>query len=137
MKKRTPVSKIMTTELMTVNKNNSLREVDQLIKEKHIRHVPVVSGDKLVGMLSKTDLERINFVNDYNGGSVATQMYDALTIEQVMTKNIQTVHKDDTILEVATILSEHEFHALPVLDEEKIVGIVTTKDLLDYLIEQY
>lgn len=54
-----------------------------------------------------------------------------------MTKEVITVQKDDTILDAAVILSKNEFHALPVTDNGKLVGIVTTTDLIKFLIDQY
>ncbi len=127
----------MTTDIISVNLTQSLHEVDALIKDQHIRHVPVVSGDKIIGMLSKTDLQKISFVNTIDGDGVTTAMYDNLSIDQVMTKEVQTVEQDDTILDVATILSKNEFHALPVTDGGKLVGIVTTTDLVKFLIDLY
>lgn len=137
MKKRTPVSKIMTPDIKTVNSTHSLFDVKALIENENIHHVPVVSGDEIVGMLSKTDLQKISFINTMDGESMTTAMYDALTIEQVMTKDIKTVQKSDTIHDVAVTLSKNEFHALPVMDGKELAGIVTTTDLIEYLIEQY
>ena len=137
MKKRTPISKIMTTDIISVNKTQTLNEVADIIADKHIRHVPVVSGKKIIGMLSKVDLAKISFINTFDGESMTTAMFEALTIDQVMTKNISTVQASDTIYEVAQNLSESEFHALPVLDEEELVGIVTSTDLIKYLVDQF
>ena len=137
MKKRTPVSDIMSKTLITVNHTNTLRDVAQFIEEKKIHHLPVVSGNKIIGMISKSDMERITFVNDFQGETVSTQLYDALTIEQVMTKNLVLIQKHQTIHEAAVILSENEFHALPVIDGDAIVGIVTSVDILKYFIDQY
>ncbi|MTB51412.1 CBS domain-containing protein [Lewinella sp. W8] len=137
MKKRTPVSKIMSTDLMSVNVTQSLRQVDEMIRGEHIRHVPVVSGKRIIGMLSKTDLQKISFVNTVDGDGLTMAMYDNLTIDQVMTTDVVTVDKNDTILDVAVILSKNEFHALPVTENGELVGIVTTTDLIKYLIDQY
>ena len=137
MKKRTPVSKIMSKNIITVNKTQSLQAVSEIMDSKHIRHVPVVSGEVVIGMISQTDLQKVNFVSNYEGDSVGTTMYDVLSIEQVMTKNISSVQQEETIHDVAVILSEKDFHALPVLDGKTIVGIVTSTDLIKYLIEQY
>jgi CBS domain-containing protein len=52
MKKRTPISKIMSNDIITVNKSQSIREFSDIIEDKNIHHVPVVSGDKVIGMLS-------------------------------------------------------------------------------------
>jgi len=137
MKKRTPISKIMSTNIKTVNTTQNLKEVSSIFEEEHIRHIPVVSGSKVIGIISKTDLERISFVDAFNKDKVATAMYDILSIEQVMTKDPMTVNQQDTIYDVSTILSQHDFHALPVLDGNGIVGIVTSTDLIKYLIAQY
>ena len=137
MKKRTPISAIMTADILSVNSTNTLKEVTEIIKGKNIRHLPVVSGNEIIGMLSKTDLDKISFVNTMDGDEVTTAMYDALTIEQVMTTNIKTVQTTDTIYDVAYLLSKNEFHALPVLKGEKLAGIVTTTDLLEYLVSLF
>ncbi|MBL6657694.1 MAG: CBS domain-containing protein [Flavobacteriales bacterium] len=137
MKKRTPISKIMSSDIITINKTQSIREVSDIIKNKNIHHVPVVSGDKVIGMLSKVDLQKISFVNTVDGDELTTALYDGLNIEQVMTKDVKVVQKDDTIYDVATILSKNEFHSLPVLEKDKLVGIVTTTDLIKYLVDQF
>ncbi len=137
MKKRTPISKIMSNDIITINKTQSIREVSEIIRDKNIRHVPVVSGEKIIGMLSKVDLQKISFVNTVDGDELTTALYDGLNIEQVMTKDVKVVQKNDTIYDVATILSKNEFHSLPVLENEKLVGIVTNTDLIKYLVDQY
>jgi CBS domain-containing protein len=137
MKKREPISKIMTADVVTVNKTHTLKDVDKILEQAHIRHIPVVSGDEVIGMISRTDLQKISFVNSFDGDGLTTAMYDALSIEQVMTKDLTTVNAGDTIHDVTVTLSENEFHALPVLDRGKLAGIVTTTDLLKYLADQY
>jgi predicted transcriptional regulator len=113
MKKRTPVSKIMTTDIISVNKTQSLKEVSEIIETKHIRHVPVTSGDEIIGMLSKTDLNKISFINAIEGDELTSSIYDYLTIEQVMTKNIATVQVNDIIYDVATSYPEVIFMQYP------------------------
>ena len=137
MKKREPVSQILSDQLISVNTTQKLKEVDAIIEENNIRHVPVVSGDKVIGLISKTDLERVSFVNTIDGSDLGTSMYDVLSIEQVMSKNLKTVQENDTIHDVAEILAKNEFHALPVLEGDKLKGIVTSTDLIQYLIDQY
>jgi CBS domain-containing protein len=137
MKKRIPISEVMSTNIVTVHEKQSLHEVAQLINEKSIRHVPVMSGNKIVGMLSKTDLDKISFVNTVDGEQLTTLMYDVLTIAQVMTRDVLTIEHKDTIYDAALMLSENEFHALPVLDEDTLVGIVTTTDLVKFLLNLF
>lgn len=139
MKKREPVSKIMTPQPHTINVNDNLEKAELNFKKYHIRHLPVMSGEKLVGILSLTDLARISFVDFAGEGenNVDTAIYNMLTIEQVMVGNVVSVQASTTIKDVAETLSEKEFHALPVLDGEKLVGIITTTDLIRYLLDQY
>lgn len=139
MKKREPVSKIMSSQLITVNQNTGLDEAEQLFKKNNIRHLPVVSGDELIGILSLTDLLRISFTDNYgeNEGSVDTAVYNMLSIPQVMVASPVSIQKTQTIKEAAEVLASKEFHALPVLDGKELVGIVTTTDLIKYLLDQY
>ncbi|SHG54735.1 CBS domain-containing protein [Winogradskyella jejuensis] len=139
MKKRTPVSSIMTTTVISLNTKDSLETAESLFKENNIRHIPVVGGSKVIGMLSYTDLLRISFADAVGDDEqdVDTVVYNMFTIEQVMTKNLVTVTSTTTIKEVAEILSKREFHALPVIDNGKLVGIITTTDLINFLLEQF
>lgn len=139
MKRRELVSKIMSTNLITVNLTNNLVDAEKLFNENSIRHIPVVSGEDIIGILSLTDLLRVSFVDTYGSdeSNVDTAVYNMLSIEQVMVKNLVSVSSTLTIKEVAEVLAKNEFHALPVVDSGKLIGIVTTTDLLNYLLEQY
>ncbi|MGO3181610.1 MAG: CBS domain-containing protein [Aequorivita sp.] len=138
MKKREPISSIMTKTVITLNRKDDLETAERIFKSKKIRHIPVVSGAAIIGMLSYTDLLRISFADSIgeDENDVDTTVYNMFTIEQVMAKNLVSVQSSATIKEVAEILAKKEFHALPVVDDEKLVGIVTTTDLINYLIEQ-
>ncbi|AZJ32593.1 MULTISPECIES: CBS domain-containing protein [Tenacibaculum] len=139
MKKRTPVSVIMTKDVITLSSTDDLMTAEKIFKKEHIRHIPVVSGNEIKGMLSYTDLLRISFADaiDENETDVDTVVYNMFTIDQVMAKNLETVNSSTTIKEVAEILAKKEFHALPVVDDNELVGIVTTTDLIYYLLEQF
>lgn len=139
MIRKKPISTIMTKDLITLHNSDSLELAEHLFKSNHIRHIPVVKGDAIIGMLSYTDLLRISFADaiDEEEEFVDAVVYNMFTIEQVMAKNITSVSSITSIKEVAEILSKKEFHAIPVVDNEKLVGIVTTTDLINYLLEQF
>lgn len=139
MRKNVPVSKIMTTDLVTLTTNDNLTTAEKQFKKYGIRHIPIVSGNTILGMLSLTDLLRISFADavDETEDSVDTMVYNMFTISQVMARDVVSVSPQTTIKEVAQFLSQKEFHALPVVEDEKLVGIVTTTDLINYLLEQY
>lgn len=139
MKAVVPVSTIMTQNVVKLNLNDDLTKAEMLFKKHHIRHIPVVNGNIILGMLSYTDLLRISFVDavDDEDEVVDTTVYNMFTVEQVMAKKLITVTPETTIKETAEILSKNEFHALPVCQGDLLVGIVTTTDLIKYLISQY
>lgn len=138
MKKRTPVSEIMSKEVIALTRTDDLDRAEMLFKRHNIRHIPVVAEETIIGMLSYSDLLRISFADATNDErNVDSVVYNMFSIEQVMTKNLVSVSSNTTIKEVAEILAENEFHALPVVDDSILVGIVTTTDLIKYLLKQF
>ena len=139
MKKSVTVSTIMTKNVVKLNLSDDLTKAEILFKKHHIRHIPVVEGNKIVGMLSYTDLLRISFADaiDDDEDVVDTTVYNMFTVEQVMAKKLISIAPETTIKEAAEILASKEFHALPVCEGDLLVGIVTTTDLIKYLIMQY
>ena len=139
MRQRIPVSTIMSENIIALNRTDDLERAELLFKRHKIRHIPVVSGEVIIGMLSYTDLLRISFADAVydDEPDVDTTVYNMFTIEQVMAKNLVSVNSHTTIKEVAEILSKKEFHALPVVDNDDLVGIVTTTDLINYLLAQF
>jgi len=139
MKQIVPVSTIMTKEVVKLNVTDTLTKAEGLFKKHKIRHIPVVSGNKIIGMLSYTDLLRISFADaiDDDEEEVDATVYNMFSVEQVMAKNLVLISPDATIKEAAEILATKEFHALPVVEGSLLVGIVTTTDLIKYLINQY
>lgn len=139
MKHRVPVATIMTKNVIKLNTSDDLTKAETLFKKHHIRHIPVVKGNKIIGMLSYTDLLRISFADavDDDDEVIDTTVYNMFTVEQVMAKNLVKVSPETTIKETAEILATKEFHALPVCEGDLLVGIVTTTDLIKYLIDQY
>lgn len=139
MKRNEPISKIMSTNVISLTLNNSLLDAEQLFKSYKIRHIPVVEKKDIIGILSLTDLQRISFVDNFGEKEIEADnaVYEMLGVEQVMVKNPIAVRSDKTIKEVAEILSRNEFHALPIVEDHELIGIVTTTDLLYYMLEQY
>jgi acetoin utilization protein AcuB len=138
MKQRVPVSQIMTKDLVVLNPTQSLYDAEKLFNKHSIRHIPVVEGDRVVGVISRSDLLRISYADlNENEETVDSVVYDMYTLPQVMTRVPVMVESNTTIKEVAEILSKQSFHSIPVVEQGKLVGIVTTTDLINYLLEQY
>ncbi len=138
MRRRIPVSEIMSKDIIALRRSDNLERAEILFKRHNIRHIPVVCRESIIGMLSYTDLLRISFADaTEDDNNIDTVVYNMFTIEQVMTKSLVSVSSSTTIKEVAEILAKNEFHALPVVDDHILVGIVTTTDLINYLLKQY
>ncbi|WP_304518047.1 HPP family protein [Cecembia rubra] len=138
MKKREPVSKIMTSKVYAVQENDSLQDVVALFRKHKIRHVPVLSGKKIAGIISRTDINRLTFGALFENQEGADEaVLEILSISQVMTSKPKVVKSEDSIREVAEIFASEEFHALPVVENEELIGIVTTTDIIQYMLEQY
>jgi len=136
MKKNEPIKNLMTTKVITLKLSDSLYTAEKRLKSNHIRHIPVVEKEKLIGLISLSDLKRISFIDAYNKeGTVDTAIYNMLSIQDLMIKNPVTVTPDTTILEVSKLLANKEFHSLPVVENDKLVGIITTTDLLHFFID--
>jgi CBS domain-containing protein len=138
MKKREAVSQIMTENLLSVQGNQTLKDVIEIVRKNHVRHVPVLEGSKIVGIISTTDINRLTFGALFeNQDGIDESIINMLSIEQVMTRNPRTVNVSDSIKEVAEVLAEADYHSLPVEEDGEVVGIVTTTDLLRYYLKQY
>ena len=139
MKKQTPISTIMTSNLIKLNLSDNLTKAELLFKKHKVRHIPVVDGNTILGMLSYSDLLRISYVDPFDdeNENVPVMIYNLFNISQVMTKNPITISPETTIKEAAEILAKNEFHALPVCEGNLLVGIITTTDLIRYLTSQF
>ena len=138
MKPIVPVSTIMTKNVVVLNINDSLSKAEDLFRKHKIRHIPVVSGKNVVGIISDSDLLKASLA-DYSDDEtqITTTLYNMFTLEQVMTKNITTVVSFASVKEVAEIFAQNDFRALPVTYENQLVGIVTTTDIITYLLKHY
>ncbi|UPZ16802.1 HPP family protein [Flavobacterium humidisoli] len=138
MKKREPISHIMTKTVVTANENDDLKKVVEKLKAHTIRHIPILKGKEVVGIISRTDINRLTFGALFEGQENADEaILEMLTISQVMTSKPKTVSSDTIIRDLAEIFVKEEFHALPVVDNGELKGIVTTTDVMKYLLEQY
>lgn len=139
MKHNEPVQHIMAVDPVTVHEKQKVSDVHHLIAERKIHHVPVVSGRRLIGLISANDLLRVSWgdVNKQDPRMVDA-LLDTLTIRDVMQEDIMTLRQHDPIRKAAELLAQGEYHSLPVLDDDdELVGMVTTTDVIKYLLAQY
>lgn len=132
-----PVEQIMTAQVITVQVGDALAEVEEVMRRHRVRHVPVLKGKKLVGIVSLTDLQKLSFSGALGEDEADTDaaIFEMLSLEQVMVANPVTIKAEQTTQDAVKILAEREFHALPVVKANgELVGIVSTTDLLKMML---
>lgn len=139
MKHNIPVHEIMAVDPVTVHEKQKLSDAHRLLVERKIHHVPVVSGRRLIGLISTNDLLRVSWGDVYKQDPRQVDaLLDTLTIRDVMREDVVTIRSHETVRRAAELLAQGEYHGLPVVDdEEQLVGMVTSTDVIRYLLEQY
>ncbi|MDF1662410.1 MAG: CBS domain-containing protein, partial [Planctomycetota bacterium] len=133
------VRKILSSDPISVHTGQKLSEGRQLLEKHGIHHLPVTSGDKLVGILSSNDFLSL----EIGGLGADTRSLDSyldhqFTIDGVMKKDLHTLPASGTVRDAAQVLADGNFHSVPVVeDDNRLVGIVTSVDLIKYLLDQY
>lgn len=139
MKRNEPIKTIMTAETTSVNVTQKLSDVRRLMLDNQIHHIPVLSGRRLVGLLSATDIVRLSFsAYGADARAIDAMLDHEFSIDKVMKTDLVTLPATGTVRDAAEQLRKGEFHSLPVVDDDgNLVGIVTSTDLIRYLLDQY
>jgi len=124
------VGRRMKRDLVTIPPGASLSEAARLLKANRIHHLPVVEGERLLGIVTDTDLRNAMLPGGPGEGDGAPR-----TVGEIMTRNVVTLSPEDTIDDAMLILSRQRFGALPVVDGGRLVGIVAKTDVLSALID--
>ena len=135
MKKNEPIQQILRPDVITVHVGQNVSDVRKLLVEHGFHHVPVVSGKKLIGLISAANILAVS-VHGVGSDQRSMDAYldNQFSIEGIMQKNVRTLPPNSTIAEVADALSDGSTRAIPIVDDEKnLVGLVTSTDLIRYL----
>lgn len=126
---------MMTANPTTVAASASVMEALDRMKALRIRHLPVVRGSKLVGLVTWTDLMRAALPPAAGDGSARrVELPQHLKVSDVMVRDLHTTTPDASVEEAAALLRKHKIGCLLVLEREQLVGIVTESDLFDALV---
>ncbi len=124
----------MKRDLVTVPRGATLEEAARLLKAHRIHHLPVVEeGDRLVGIISDTDLRNATLDGMF-GGADRGDSGRPVTAGEIMTRDVRTLSPGDTLDDAMLVLSRERIGALPVVEGERLVGIVTKADILSALL---
>jgi acetoin utilization protein AcuB len=131
------VSEIMSRGLITVDKNASLRRVRRVLDQHRIRHLLVMDGKRLVGIVTDRDLRRAAPSSKSPLTiSEREEFMDELKVVEVMSRKLITASPDTTVREAARVMVSEKIGCLPVVNGNQLVGIVTETDLLEMLVRE-
>jgi acetoin utilization protein AcuB len=129
------VRKKMKRDLVTIGKDERMTTAKKILQEKNIRHLPVVDGKKLVGLVTNMDIRKAE-------ASPATSLeirelhylLDKIKVSEIMTRNVITITPDISVEEATTLLHDNKIGCLPVVEDGNLVGIITENDVMEILI---
>ncbi|WNS74622.1 acetoin utilization AcuB family protein [Bacillus sp. DTU_2020_1000418_1_SI_GHA_SEK_038] len=128
------VEEIMRTEVVALSKDDSIAKAIKLMDEKKIRHLPIIDENQyLIGLVTDRDIRDATPSILFETEKFKELLQNPL--KMIMKTDIITGHPLDFVEEVSGILYEHRIGCLPILKEDKLVGIVTETDLLRTLVE--
>ncbi|OPY48678.1 MAG: Inosine-5'-monophosphate dehydrogenase [Methanosaeta sp. PtaU1.Bin112] len=150
------VKDVMNVRPVTIQGEAPVSEAARLLRENKISGMPVLDGEKLVGVVSESDLLRLLSVDDEEGGLWLPSPFEVFEIPfrdlvkwekmhanleeipkkkvgDIMSQNLHEVEPDDSVEEAAGIMTRHRINRLPVVDNGRLVGIVTRGDIISGL----
>tara|TARA_R110002073_G_scaffold13377_5_gene57176 strand:+ start:325 stop:732 length:408 start_codon:yes stop_codon:yes gene_type:complete len=127
------IIEVMTKNVVCVTPEQYLLDVKHIYeKENFHHHIPVEENGKLVGMVSLID-----FMYHISGAGISddNKVYKELKVKDIMTQKPFYLTTNSTINDVSKVLAEGNYHAVPVLENDNIVGIVSTTDIIKHFLK--
>jgi CBS domain-containing protein len=133
MKSEETVAGIMTPSPRTIDRNQTLEVADQLVAGSRIRHLPVMDGPRVVGVLSQRDLFQAALSHALGYGSVGrARLLKSIAVKEVMSEPVVTIEPDTAIADAARLMIARKIGCLPVVERGNLVGLVTESDVVRY-----
>jgi acetoin utilization protein AcuB len=120
----------MTREVVVLSPETTAAEALAICRERRIRHLPVLEEGRLVGIVSDRDLR-----SAAPAGSGRAETLGKLRVSEVMTRDVVSVRPDDPIEEAANAMRERKIGCLPVVEDDALVGILTSSDVMEALVQ--
>lgn len=131
------VDRMMTREVIKVTPDTKATHMSGIMRDRHVRHLPVVdAGDHLVGLVSERDLQRVapSPITTLSAGEV-NYLLNKITAEKIMHREVVTCSPDTLVEQAGCIMRDRAVGCLPVVDDGRLVGIVTGVDLIDFFLD--
>ena len=131
-----PIREIMTKEIICLRITDSFNDISDIFNRHGFHHIPVLDeNDNIVGIVSKKDLLSIAIGLSYetSGKTYSSKKYRSMTVEEIMSKDPFILEPDDTVGLAADVFKANKFHAIPIVENDELVGIITSHDLIEKL----
>lgn len=125
----------MVPNPITIGLKATVAEAEGLLEAHHIRHLPVMDGNRLVGIISDRDVRLASMPRPRKESNHRDALLQLIRVEQVMTRDPVAVAPHAPIQRAARLMLERRFGALPVVDGGELVGIISQGDLLKALLD--
>lgn len=130
---------VMQTDVVTIDMYSPVSEAVKILEDNSFHHIPVMDDqDKLVGMLSQTDIDKISWGKSLfqteKREDLNTSVYESWLVKDIMTRNVHFLYDDQTVGQAIKIFYGGKFHALPIISDGNVVGIITPQDILNLLL---
>lgn len=131
------VSDLMTRDPVAVGPNANLQSAQELMDQQGFRHLPVVDeGGGVVGLVSQRDLlQRALAPTEDLTVSARRDVLVAVTVDAIMTVDVEAIGPDQDVATAGQVVLENKYGCLPVVDGERLIGILTEADFVRYLSE--
>lgn len=127
MKAVPPIREFMTPSPLTIGADQPVAKARAMMRDREVRHLPVLRGGKLDGMISERDIAMIESIDGVDTG--------LLKVESAMTNDVYAVTPSTSLIEVASEMATRKYGSVVVVDHGKVIGIFTTVDLATALVE--
>jgi acetoin utilization protein AcuB len=125
------VKEVMVKEIATLDVNDELSLANDIMRLGRIRHLPVVDGSRLVGIVSERDLFRSSLAQALGyGGSVPRNLMKAVRIKDIMVKELTTISPEAKLSDAVRLMIDKKIGCLPVVEDDRLVGLVTETDIM-------
>lgn len=126
------VEDVMSTDVFTLERNDKLSIADDVMKQKRIRHIPILDSDgQLSGIITQRDLFRGILLRSLGFGSRAEEkMLESYAVKDAMKEDVITTTPDTPIADAARLMLSNKIGCLPVLDGERLVGLISEADFV-------
>lgn len=128
----------MSKNPVTISSKSTLPEAHTLMRDKNVRRLPVVDQDKVVGIISLTDVMEAK-PSDATTLSIYELNYllAKLTVAKIMTKSVRSISPETPVADAARLMLDYKIGGIPVVENEKLVGIITESDIFRMVVQTY